>query len=217
MAALVKTIGDPLEPFVLRAHLRTPVIRRGHVTLDALLMSSLACGDVSHLLHCENDLYFASSGFAVETHATQRASFVASMRPEHSPHWLEVLQPNTQDKDLRIGLSRQREAGNIVNAYSATVASAIEWYATGDMQAVLEVVRSIPFIGKRRTAGYGEVVRWDAEVGELDGVVGYADDPLRPVPTERWTQGGDWVPVEAAWKAPYWDVRNRTRCFAPQV
>ena len=214
---MVKTIGENLEPFVLRAHLRTPIIRRGHVTLDALLMSSLACGDVSHLLRCENDLYFASSGFAVDAYATQRASFVASMRPEHSPHWLEVLQPNTQDKDLRIGLSRQRDAGNIINAYSAIVASGIEWYATGDMQAVLEVVQSIPFIGKRRTSGYGEVIRWEVQAGELDGVVGYAGDPLRPVPTERWAQGGDWVPVEAAWKAPYWDVRNRTRCFAPQV
>jgi len=182
---LVKTIGENLEPFVLRAHLRTPIIRRGHVTLDALLMSSLACGDVSHLLRCENDLYFASSGFAVDAYATQRASFVASMRPEHSPHWLEVLQPNTQDKDLRIRLSRQPDAGNIINAYSAIVASGIEWYATGDMQAVLEVVQSIPFIGKRRTSGYGEVIRWEVQPGELDGVVGYAGDPLRPVPTER--------------------------------
>jgi len=214
---LVKTIGEHLEHFVLRAHLRTPVIRRGHFTLDALLMSSLASGDVSHLLRCENDLYFASSGFAVEAYATQRASFVASMRPEHSPHWVDLVRSNTKDGDLKIGLGRQRDAGNIINAYTATVASGIEWYATGDMQAVLEAVHSIPFIGKRRTSGYGEVIRWEVQAGELDGVVGYAADPLRPVPTERWTKGGDWVPVEAAWKAPYWDVRNRTRCFTPQV
>jgi len=210
-------MGGQLTPFILRAHLRTPIIRRGHVTLDALLMSCLACGDVSDLLMCEDDLYFASSGFVVEAHASQKASFVASMRPEHSLHWLELLRPNTKDGDLKIGLGRQRDAGNIINAYTAIVANAIEWYATGHMQAVLEVVKHIPFIGKRRTSGYGEVDSWEVETGELDGLVGYADDPLRPVPTQRWTHGGEWIPEEAAWKAPYWDVRNRTRCFVPQL
>lgn len=116
-----------MQTFVLRAHLRTPIIRRGHGTLDALLMATLGCGDVSHLLRCDDGLYFASSGFAVNANATQRASFVASMRPEHSPQWLDVVRTNTQDGDLKIGLARQREGGNIINAYTATVASAIEW------------------------------------------------------------------------------------------
>lgn len=204
-----------MKPFVLRAHLRSPIIRRGFVTLDALLMATLERGDVSDLLRCEQDLYFASSGFAVDAVASQRASFVASMRPEHSPHWLEVLQHNTKDGDLRIGLSRQREAGNIINGYQATVARAIEWYATGHADAVLDVMQSVRFIGKKRSAGYGEVTRWETEDGELDGLVGFASEPLRPIPTARWTEGGDWIPVEAAWKAPYWDVRNRDRCFVP--
>lgn len=206
-----------MQTFVLRAHLRTPIIRRGHGTLDALLMATLGCGDVSHLLRCDDGLYFASSGFAVDANATQRASFVASMRPEHSPQWLDVVRTNTLDGDLKIGLARQREGGNIINAYTATVASAIEWYATGHMQAVLELVQSVHFIGKRRSAGYGEILRWEAEAGELDGLMGYGSEPLRPVPTDRWTESGDWIPVEAAWKAPYWDVRNRTRCYAPEI
>jgi hypothetical protein len=206
-----------LQTFVLRAHLRTPIIRRGHGTLDALLMASVCSGDVSHLLCVDDGLYFASSGFAVNTIATQRAAFVASMRPEHSAHWLDVVRPNTKDGDLKIGMARQREGGNIINAYTATVASAIEWYATGCMQSVLEAVQSIHFIGKKRTSGYGEVTRWEVETSELNGLVGYDMGPLRPVPTERWTEHGDWVPVEAAWKAPYWDVRNRTRCFVPEI
>jgi hypothetical protein len=82
---------------------------------------------------------------------------------------------------------------------------------------VLELVQSVHFIGKRRSAGYGEVLRWETEAGELDGLIGYAGEPLRPVPTDRWTESGDWIPVEAAWKAPYWDVRNRTRCYAPEI
>lgn len=206
-----------MQTFVIRAHLRTPIIRRGHGTLDALLMSSLCTGDVSHLLRCDDSLYFASSGFAVNSVATQKASFVASMRPEHSSYWLDVIKTNTKDGDLKIGLARQREGGNIINAYTATVASAIEWYATGHMQQVLDAVQVIHFIGKRRTSGYGEVIRWEAETSELDGLVGYGAEPLRPVPTERWTESGDWIPVEAAWKAPYWEVRNRTRCYVPEI
>lgn len=205
-----------MKPFVLRAHLRSPIIRRGFVTLDALLMATLERGDASDLLRCDRDLYLASAGFCVDAVATQNASFVASMRPQNSEHWLDLLKPNTQGAaDLQIGVQRQEQAGNIIKSYTATVACAIEWYATGHAEAVLAVMQPVRFIGKKRTAGYGEVSRWEVEDGQLDGLVGYAGEPLRPVPTDRWTEGGDWIPMEAAWKAPYWDVRNRDRCFVP--
>lgn len=206
-----------MERFTLRAHLRSPIIQRGFGTLDALLMAVLGRGDVSELLRCEDGLYYASAGMPTDVVDKQRASFVASMRPERTPEWLDVIAPNTRQGDVQIGVARQREAGNVLNAYSAVVAQAVEWYATGDMPSVLQVVQDIPFIGKRRASGFGEVIRWEVESGELDGLVGYLGEPLRPIPTERWTEGGDWVPVEAAWKAPYWDVRNRTRCFVPEV
>lgn len=219
-----------MTPFVLRAHLQTPLIRRGFVTLDALAMAILGRGDVTDLLHCEADLYFASAGTLVTTGITASASFVASMRPEHSPQWLDLVAPNTLNQDLpvpdgakgraryndlKIGLSRQREGGNIINAYPASVSPTVEWYATGHPDRVLEVLKEVPFIGKRRTSGYGEVSRWEVEPGELDGLSGYLGEPLRPVPVDRWDRGGAWIPVEAAWKAPYWDVRNRTKCYVP--
>jgi hypothetical protein len=206
------------DTFTLRAHLTTPIIKGTHfATLDALLMAVRQCGDVTDMLRCEDELYFASSGCAVNAFNTQSVACVASMRPEHSPHWLDLLQPNTLNGDLKIGLARQREAGNVLNSYTATAALAIEWYATGNAEAVLATLRQVPSIGKRRASGYGEVSRWEVEPGELDGLVGYADDPLRPIPTTRWALGGDWIPVEAAWKAPYWDPRNRTRCFVPEM
>lgn len=218
--------------FTVRAHLNSPVIRRGFVTLDALLMAVLGRGDVSDLLLCEDDLYFASAGTVAAGAAQQTASFVASMRPEHTPQWLDVVASNTANasigfaegakgrgrlNDLRIGLSRQREGGNVINAYRAQASTEIEWYATGNPEEVLAVLKDVPFIGKRRTAGYGEVIRWEVEPGDLDGVSGYLDEPLRPIPVDRWKLGGDWIPVEAAWKAPYWDVRNRTKCFVPTI
>lgn len=222
-----------MQPLTLRAILTTPVVIQGYSTLDAILMATLQTGDVSHLLKAEDGLYFASAAFFKDPAPfKQKVSFVASMRPEHTPEWREIIRPNTRNpdappienqgerkanlNDLRIGLARQREAGNIVNGYQATAASAVEWYATGDATAVLEVVKDISFIGKRRSSGYGQVAGWEVESGELDGVCGYLSEPLRPVPVDRWSYGGDWVPLEAAWKAPYWDVRNRTKCFAPE-
>ena len=222
-----------MQPFTLRANLLTPVVIQGHLTLDAMLMAVLETGDVSNLIKLEDELYYASAAFLVDPGPyKQRASFVASLRPEHTPEWREIIRPNTKNpdappiqnqaesksssNDLRIGLARQREAGNIISSYQATAASAVEWYATGDATAVLEVMKDISFIGKRRSSGYGQVAGWEVESGELDGVCGYLNEPLRPVPVDRWSYGGDWVPLEAAWKAPYWDVRNRTKCFAPE-
>jgi hypothetical protein len=209
-----------METFLLRATLSTPIIQRGYITLDALLMAVLQKADVSAFLHCEQDLYFASASWLVEEPASETgkkpsAAFVASMRPEHSPHWVDLIKPNSKRGDLTIGLARQREAGNVLNSYRTRSATSVEWYATGDANAVLNAVQHVPFIGKRRTSGYGEVLRWEIEPGDLDGIVGYAGEPLRPVPANRWTAGGDWVAQEAAWKAPYWDLRNRTKCFVP--
>ena len=207
-----------METFTLRAHLTTPIIKRGYMTLDAVLMSILGRGDVTDLLHCYDELYFASAGFLVaSTPDKTKASFVSSLRPEHTPEWLDVIKTNTRFNDLQIGLARQREGGNITNSYSAQVTPAIEWYATGHMHDILDIVKDVFAIGKRRTSGYGEVKLWEAEVGEVDGLVGFADEPLRPVPTDRWHLRQDFVPLEAAWKAPYWDVRNRTKCFVPEV
>lgn len=217
-----------MEQFILRAQLRSPIIRRGFVTLDALLMSLLEQGDVSDLLKCEDGLYFASAGFAPTTGLKQNAAFVASLRPERTPEWLEVIKPNTSThglpltdgvrlNDVKIGLTRQREGGNILNSYEAVATPSVEWYGIGDLQRILSVVENVPFIGKRRTSGYGEVLDWTIEPGQLDGICGHFGEPLRPIPTSRWTHGGDWIPVEAAWKAPYWDVRNRTKCYVPEA
>jgi hypothetical protein len=220
-----------MKNFAIRAELKVPVILKGYSTLDALLMSVLGKGNVSELLKCVDDLYYASAALPEELGLTQRASFVASMRPEHTPEWRNVLHPNTRTEglpkyaemqgakkmnDLRIGLARQREAGNILNDYPARYTPVVEWHAVGDAEAVFEVLKRVPFIGKRRAAGYGEVDEWSILESDLDGIVGYANEPLRPIPVERWPHGGNWVPEEAAWKAPYWEVRNRTKCFVPQ-
>lgn len=193
-------------------------------------MSVLATGNVTDFLRCEDDLYFASAGITEITGLEQRAAFVASMRPEHTPEWRDLVRPNTSTdglpadalplgnprlNDVVIGVARQRTAGNILSAYVARSTPFIEWHAHGDPEAILNILKDVPFIGKRRTSGYGEVSHWELLPSDLDGISGYLNEPLRPIPVERWTLGGDWIPVEAAWKAPYWEVRNRTKCFVP--
>lgn len=216
-----------MEKFAIRAHLRSPIIMRGQITLDALLMAVLGRGDVSELIKCVDGLYYASSAMTDMSGLFQRAAFVASMRPEHTPEWREVIKSNTKtdglppdsdggrSNDVLIGVARQRTAGNILNGYVARYTKVVEWHAVGHAAAVLDCLKNIPFIGKKRTAGYGEVESWEVAESDLDGIAGYANEPLRPIPVERWEYGGDWVPVEAAWKAPYWEVRNRTKCFVP--
>jgi hypothetical protein len=206
-----------MTPFIIRAHLCTPVIFNGYMTLDALLMAELQRGDVSDLIKCVDDLYFASAAVLDDTSGSIKASFVASMRPQFTPEWLDVIQPNTKAGDVSIGDSRAREAGNVINAYDAKVAASVVWYATGNKDAVLEVLREVKFIGKRRASGYGEVSRWEVEDGELDGLVGYLSDPLRPIPADRWTEGGDQIAIDTAWKPPYWEIENRAKCYAPEA
>jgi hypothetical protein len=199
--------------FTLTATLRTPLIMRGPMTLDALLMAVLERGDVSDLIQCVDGLYYASGAQLVDPLPAIRASFVASMRPERTPEWVDVILPNAKKKtDIAIGAQRRREAGNVLSGYQALPARAVEWHATGDADAVLEALCEVPFIGKRRAAGYGEVIAWSVEAGDLDGLVGYEGEPLRPVPVERWVDGGDWPRVEAAWRPPYWSIENRAEC-----
>lgn len=204
-----------MEQIIVTARLKTPVIRNGYMTLDALLMAELQTGDVSHLLKQVDGLYYASAAILDNEAGGITASFVASMRPQHTPQWIDMIKSNTKAGDVAIGDSRAREAGNVINAYAAQVADAVVWYAVGDKSAVLEIVRDIRFIGKRRASGFGEVARWSVEEGELDGLVGYADEPLRPVPVSMWTHGGNHVVMDCAWKPPYWRIENRSKCFVP--
>lgn len=206
-----------MNPFTIRAGLKTPLIRNGYMTLDGLLMAELGRGDVSHMIRCVDGLYYASAAVLADVTGSIKASFVASMRPDRTPEWLNVVAPNTKSGDLSIGDSRYREAGNVINAYDAVVAAAVVWYATGDRDAVLSALQEVRFIGKRRAAGYGEVTGWEVEDGDLDGLVGYLAEPLRPIPADRWTEGGDQIAIDTAWKPPYWAIENRAKCYAPET
>ena len=82
-----------MESFTLRAVLTSPVIMRGHCTLDAVLMAVLNTGDVSNMIKCVDDLYYASAAMRLNTGETKSVSFVSSMMTTTKGHiWAEMAQ-----------------------------------------------------------------------------------------------------------------------------
>jgi hypothetical protein len=75
----------------------------------------------------------------------------------------------------------------------------------------------VTFIGKRRGSGFGEVSNWSVLPGDLDGIIGPFDDPLRPVPIDMFDGNKDSLKVDAAWRPAYWLPENRAICYAPEL
>lgn len=189
------------------------------MTLDAVLMAVLNRGDVSDLIHLNSDgLYHASSAhFAGVYDSSRRQTLLASMRPESSPEWAEILDSNTRDGGLSIDPSRAIGAGNVLNTYKAIEAESIYWMAVGRPGEVLNIMRDVLSMGKGRTSGWGQVSRWRIEPYEGDGLYGTSGMPLRPIPVHllRDDFAFDVPTLDLAWRAPYWDLQNRARCVVP--
>lgn len=198
----------------VRATLDGHVVRgRGQLTLDALLASALfdRTGNVQQAIEgvpirCDDRLFWASRAYFDEWPVTPLA-MVQSMKPDDI--WLD---PANLKKNKHGALHRKFESmpDAILNTYEAVTSTSIHWYCTGDQDAILDLLQDITHIGKKRTA---LVLNWELETGDLDGLHGYLDEPIRPVPIDRWDGDRSGVVVDAAWAPAYWDVRNRTACF----
>jgi hypothetical protein len=68
----------------------------------------------------------------------------------------------------------------------------------------------LPLIGKKRITA---VTQWKIDEGELDGVTGYADEPLRPVPVALWKGARTHVIADVCWRPAYWNPRNKGPCY----
>lgn len=204
-----------MDKFTIRAELTSPVIMRGYCTLDAVLMAVLNTGDVSNIIKCDAGLYHASAANMIGVVATEPVSFVASMMPTTRGHlWAEVITPNRAGK-VGINAKRASEAGAKIDSYQATYCDAIEWYATGHAEQVLDILKGVPAIGKKRGSGYGQVSAWSISDDGLDGLVGVMGEPARPIPIDRWDGDKNFIIVAAAWRPAYWEVNNREACYVP--
>jgi hypothetical protein len=211
-----------MECFRLTARLQTPIIiGGGYLTLDALLgciiFEEVQDVDEAHAqipLVCTDGLYHASAAI-VEPISQQGVTFVANMRADHA------LDPGLIEKNKhgriprRLGRTRRRDFGAVLNRYTSIEAEEIYWYGEGKPVAVESLVRGIEFIGKRRGSGYGQVSKWSLENADYNGLTGPFGEPLRPIPEDLF--GGDkgQIKLDAAWRPPYWHPENRAVCYAP--
>jgi len=212
-----------MDKLTITAKPKAPIILGGgYLTLDALLASLIfeTTNDVETAhnnvpLACTDGLFHASAAL-LEPFGSTRVAFVANMRAMHALDPDLLLRNNHGQIHKKIGLTRRRDFGAVMNSYTAFDASEITWYAEGDGDAVERLLSGVHFIGKRRGSGFGELSGWSIEPGELDGIVGPFGEPLRPVPVEMFSGDTSSLKVDAAWRPAYWHPENRSVCFAPE-
>jgi hypothetical protein len=212
-------LGECMDMLRITAHLAGPLVMNGRTTFDALLAAvvfdqtgSLESAHADLPLKQTSGLWHASSAI-IEPHAVNRSVIVQGMRPDDQ--WLDhnLIKKNKQGRVY--STFESFVSTGVSNLFNPTItyhADTVDWYATGDADRVRTLLERLPMIGKKRAT---RVVRWDVEEGELDGVIGYADEPLRPVPVDRWSGDKSGPIVDAAWRPAYWDINNRIPCYVP--
>ena len=143
-------------------------------------------------------------------------TLIAGLRATHDLDLELVKQGKGGKPHRRMGLTRRSDFGNIMNSYQTIVAEAMQWHAEGDPEHVLELLQEVEFIGKKRTAAFGQVREWQLMESELDGIADVTGQPLRPVPLTLWQGDSNAVRADAAWRPAYWMARNRAICAVPK-
>lgn len=209
-----------MEGLQITAALKSPIIvgASAYMTLDgilgAALFNRLQNVDEAHAaipIKQTNGLFHASAIIA-EPIDKGRASFIAGLYPTHS------LDPDLILKNKHGKLHRSFDSSltNVMNTYRQITALTATWYVVGDAEHIRDLLKTVEFIGKRRASGFGQVTSWDIEPADTDGLT-YESEPLRPIPVDHFSGDKSLPVVDAAWRPAYWDLRNRTACYAPSL
>lgn len=211
-----------MERFTITADMVTPAII-STLTLDgllgAILFDELQDVDKAHAaipLRCSDGLYHASAAHTVGAVEFGKHGFIAGLRATHDLDVSLIKQGKNGQPHRHLGLTRRSDFGNVMNGYQTVVAEAIQWHAEGDAEQVLELLQEVEFIGKKRTAGFGQVRGWQLMESDLDGITDAAGQPLRPVPLERWQGDQNALRADAAWRPAYWLPQHRAICAVPK-
>ena len=203
-----------MDKLRITATLSGPLITGGgYLTFDALLASAVYSltqdlDQAHHQLPLKqlDGLYHASAAI-FEPLAIGKVAIVQSMRPDDV--WLDH-QWLKKNKQGAVHTKFSNLSDNIMNSYKSVTAPSLTWYCEGDADRIRPLLLQLPMIGKKRVC---TVTQWEVEEGELDGVHGYADEPMRPVPVTLWDGEPQGPVVDAAWRPAYWDAAGRTACF----
>lgn len=212
-----------IDRFTIRAELKTPIIL-SPLTLDgllgAILFNQTQDVDKAHAaipIRCTDGLFHASVAMLQDVFCANKHSLIAGLRATHDLDLQLIKQSKSGQPHRTIGLQRRREFGNVMSTYQATAAGSIQWHAEGDAEHVLSLLEDVDFIGKKRSAGFGQVHHWQLLESDLDGIVGPDSYPLRPVPLDQWSGATDAVKADAAWKPAYWLPAHRAICVVPSL
>ena len=193
------------------------------MTFDALLASILfdQIGDVGEAhasipIKCTDGLYHASAAY-YELIDQSRVAFVANMRADHALDADLIHKKADGSTHKRLGRLRRSDFGAVMNSYTLLAAETITWFVEGDREVIHNLVSEVAFIGKRRASGNGEVSNWTIEDGELNGLLGLQNEPLRPIPEDMFNGDTSALRVDTGWKPAYWDPVNRAICYVPDT
>jgi len=208
-----------LENLVFEAKLGSPLIMQGHLTFDSLLgaLAHEKLGDWSLIPIKQTDgLYHASSAI-IEPYARSAVGWAASMRWQHD--WpIDLMPRNSRGTAQALSSKRKREFGQVLSGYRVLHAPRVLWHVCGDRERIVDLIRGVEAIGKKRAQGYGRVEAWGVKAADADhSIVGSEGQPLRPVPHDMFL-GDKRLPItEAAWRPAYYDPRHRAACYAPRL
>lgn len=201
-----------MNALTITARISGPLVTGGgQMTFDALLAAAVfaVTNDIEQAheqlpLARTQGMYHAS-GAIIEPFATSRQAIVQGFRP--GPELLPWLKKNAAG-NVHTRFSNMPD--NILNSYRTIDADTVTWYCEGDPDRIRPLLDALPMIGKKRST---VVTHWEITDGELDGVMGYADEPLRPVPIGLWRGDRSHIVADVCWRPAYWNPLNKAACY----
>lgn len=201
-----------MDRLIVTAEVRGPLVTGGgFMTFDALLAAAVftLTSDVSaahdSLPLARSDGMYHASAAVFEPRDTNKRAIVQGMRPD-----LGLLPWLKKNASGQVHTRFSNMPDNILNTYRSMDIDRVTWYCEGDAERIDDLLKVLPMIGKKRST---EVVRWQIDDGELDGISGYAGEPLRPVPVWLWSGARHHVMADVCWRPAYWDPRGKAACY----
>jgi len=102
-----------------------------------------------------------------------------------------------------------------MSSYRTITTPNVRWICTGDLDQIEGLLGDLPFIGKKRAQGFGQVAGWSVEETELDPLLDESGAPRRPIPDHLFKGDKGLPKQDLAWKPAYWNLENRAPCYAP--
>ena len=201
-----------MTPLTITAQVKGPLVTGGgYMTFDALLAAAIYARtqDIEraheHLPLARTGRMYHASAAVTEPISVGRKAIVQGMRPD-----LDLLPWLKKNSAGNVHRAFSSMPDNILNSYRSLDVDTVTWYCEGDPDRIRPLLDALPMIGKKRST---EVMHWGIEHGELDGVTGYADEPLRPVPVWLWKGERTHVIADVNWRPAYWDPRQKAPCY----